>query len=51
MDKLGVQMKPHIIRRLLRDRITKRYKKGSCRPTRLIKKSTDGLELYFEWNY
>ena len=35
MDKLGVQIKPHIIRRLLRDRFTKRYKKGSCRPTKI----------------
>ena len=28
MDKLWVQIKSHIILRLLRDRFTKRYKKG-----------------------
>ena len=51
MDKLGVQIKPHIIRRLLRDRFTKRYLKGSWCQRRLILKSIDGLELYFEQNY
>ena len=47
MDKLEIEMKPHIIRRLLRDKFNKRYKKGSSRPTKLDFKKHSWTNAFF----